>query len=77
VVAVCPGLAMMGTPMPAYRAGLSYRHSCRGPRAANNPTYGAVLEALSASLVRELDLAWVTILVGSPSPRSAGPATRQ
>jgi hypothetical protein len=60
VVAVCRGLAMLGTPMPASRAGLSYSHSCRGPRAANSPTYGAVLEALSASLVRELDLAWVT-----------------
>jgi hypothetical protein len=45
VVGVCRGLAMMGTPMPASRAGLSYRHGCRGPRAANNPTYGAVLEA--------------------------------
>src|SRR4029450_4316337 len=38
VVAVCRGLAMLGTPMPAYRAGLSYSHRCRRPRAANNPT---------------------------------------
>jgi len=51
--------------MPASRAGLSYSHSCRGPRAANNPTYGAVLEALSASLVRELGGALGIAVLGS------------
>jgi hypothetical protein len=38
VVAVCRGLAMLETPKPAGRAGVSYSHSRRRPRAANNPT---------------------------------------
>src|SRR5215218_780990 len=44
VVGVCRGLAMLGTPMPAYRAGLSYSRSCRRPRAANNPTCVSTLD---------------------------------
>jgi hypothetical protein len=44
VVAVCSGLAMLGTPMPADRAGVSYRHCCRRPRAANNRTCVSTLD---------------------------------
>jgi hypothetical protein len=54
VVAVCRGLAMLGTPMPAYRAALSYSHSCRRPRAANNPTCACTcpFNVLPAALLR-------------------------